>query len=217
MSEKQTACRWTTAVTRVAAGCRAVLAPVLVLAAGTGLIALRMTSEPASGNERQVEAFFEAARVGDVAGMEQAVAREHLPVDLPEPGSGVTPLMRAVSARQAAAVEWLLAHGADVNACVRARGTALTVAADREDGTAMVRLLLDHGADPNIGTPDNYTPLQQAASWGDARSVAMLLGAGARPDVRDHAGNTIASLAEDNGYHAIAKMLREACRTTRAD
>jgi ankyrin repeat protein len=193
--------------------------PLVMFVTATGVMALRLMTEPSSGDEVRVEAFFEAARVGDLAALQQAVVHDRLPVDLRESGSGMTPLMRAVSARRAASVEWLLAHGADINAYADIHGTSLAVAATREDGTAMVRLLLDHGADPDGagGNANRFTPLMQAATSGNPRSVDMLLRAGARPELRDPAGNTAASLAEQFGYPEIAEMLRQAAQNVRTD
>ena len=69
---------------------------------------------------------------------------------------GWTPLMIAVSAREAESVRILLAHGADPNAVNRRRQTPLLLAVDRSrflvqtgplvPKPEIVRLLLDHGA-----------------------------------------------------------------------
>lgn len=79
----------------------------------------------------------EYARLGDVNAVAQASG-----ADRPEV------LLAAVSARQLAVAEWLVAHGAPVNARAtdRSRQTALHEAAWLGD-LAMVQLLVAHGAD----------------------------------------------------------------------
>jgi ankyrin repeat protein len=71
----------------------------------------------------------------------------------------------------------LLTHGADVNAVSADFRTALTAAAARPGGAAVVNLLLDHGANPNITTITS--PLIDAAIAGDAESIQLLLNRGA--------------------------------------
>jgi ankyrin repeat protein len=81
-------------------------------------------------------------------------------------GDAPTPLHSAVARRDADAVNWLIEHGADLNA-IRTMGgcgvTPLHVSA-AEDLPEMARLLLDAGADPTI--PDTRWDAD-ALGWAD--------------------------------------------------
>jgi ankyrin repeat protein len=187
-----------------------VLALVVMLVTALALVALRIMAEPSSAAAVKADAFFEAARQGDVAAMRHAVEQERIPVDLRQTGSGMTALMHAVNGRKPEAVEWLLEHGADINASVTAYGTPLAFAANGRGDTAMLALLLDQGADPNVCAADGHTPLMQAATWNDDAAVAMLLRAGARPNARARSGDTAMLIARSNGYDRIVRMLEQA-------
>jgi ankyrin repeat protein len=189
---------------------RAAVGPAVLLLTAIGIMALRIMSETSLAAALRAEAFFEAARAGDVAALQNAVEHDGMSVDLRETGSGLTPLMCAVNARRPAAVEWLLAHGADIDASVTAYGTPLAIVAASRDGSDMVAILLAHGADPNTCAHDGVTPLMQAAMWDNADAVDMLLRAGARPNVRSKTGNTARSIAASNGYERIVRMLDDA-------
>jgi hypothetical protein len=119
-----------------------------------------------------------------------------------------TPLIEAVIAGQAAAVDWLLAHGVDANATDGAMGwTALGWAA-ADDAAGLVQRLLAAGADVE-GHADEYrrTPLMAAAQAGAEKAVDLLLAAGARPAAQDGQGCTAADLARRNGFEALAARL----------
>ena len=74
---------------------------------------------------------------------------------------------------------------------------------------AAVKLLLDHGADVNgVGhNPRKWTALHWASFAGHGDAVTVLLGAGARADVKDSAGRTPADLAKRVGNNEIRQML----------
>jgi ankyrin repeat protein len=189
---------------------RAALGPVVLVLTAIALFALRMMSEPSIAAALRAEAYFEAARVGDLAAMRYAVEHDGLSIELRETGSGRTPLMCAVNGRQSKAVVWLLDRGADINASVPGYGTPLAIAASDREGSEMVAMLLARGADPNACARDGVTPLMQAAMWDNADSVAMLLHAGARPDARSVYGNTARSIAASNGYDQVVRLMDDA-------
>jgi ankyrin repeat protein len=93
--------------------------------------------------------------------------------------ANATPLMWA--ATHLAKTRLLLARGPDVNARSDDGRTALTIAAGRPGGSAIVQLLRDHGANPNpVKNPASEpSPLTQAAVAADAESMRLLLDRGA--------------------------------------
>jgi hypothetical protein len=150
-------------------------------------------------------ALFDAAHRGDVPALEQAVARG-MPVDAIERATGMTPLMWAARGGHIDAARWLLAHGADVDAC-SPYGPALVHAATSDGSTPMIRFLLEHGADPNCHAMRGRTALVCAAEFGNAESVKLLIRAGADVNLRDRWGNTAISVANDRGDSELVKRL----------
>jgi ankyrin repeat protein len=112
-----------------------------------------------------------------------------------------------------AALSWLAAHGASLDADVY-RGTALTWAAAK-GRVAAVRRLVELGAGVNVrgtfGGPGHgvgTTALHHAAEGGHLEVIEVLLAAGAEPTVEDelyHA--TPAGWAEHNGQEAALELL----------
>jgi ankyrin repeat protein len=103
--------------------------------------------------------------------------------------SGETPMIRASSRGDVAAVEQLLKEGADVNARSPEGDSALQEAiGGQRDG--VLRLLLQRNADPNIVEIGGFRPLLQAASLNRADYASLLLAAGADVNVKDSAGDT---------------------------
>jgi ankyrin repeat protein len=121
--------------------------------------------------------------------------------------SGVTPILFT---RDAAVVQLLLGHGADVHARSKVGETALMDAAARGD-LAAARLLVERGAEVNAADHRGYTPLIFAAHYdGDAvELVRLLLARGA--DIHAKAdGETALSLAARRGETEVTKVLRAA-------
>ena len=121
--------------------------------------------------------------------------------------SGVTPIMFT---RDAAIVQLLVAHGADVKARSKVGETALMDAAARGD-LAAAKLLVERGADVNAVDHRGYTPLIFAAHYdGDAiELVRLLLSRGADIHARAE-GETALSLAARRGETEVTKILRAA-------
>ena len=121
--------------------------------------------------------------------------------------SGVTPIMFT---RDAAIVQLLVAHGAEVKARSKVGETALMDAAARGD-LAAAKLLVGRGADVNAVDHRGYTPLIFAAHYdGDAiELVRLLLSRGADIHARAE-GETALSLAARRGETEVTKVLRAA-------
>jgi ankyrin repeat protein len=92
-----------------------------------------------------------------------------------------TPLMFAVSQRDAATAQALLDGGADINARDAAGRTVLMNAVlAGADRTACVELLLSHGADINSADKQGRSALKLAAERGYPEMVTLLRKARAR-------------------------------------
>lgn len=81
----------------------------------------------------------------------------------------------------------------------------VAVANDRVD---VVRAMLAKGVDPNVTGRDGHPALVTAAREGSAKSVDVLLAAGAKVDARSSYGDTALMMASLNGHLEIAKTLR---------
>ena len=121
-----------------------------------------------------------------------------------------TALMYASSKGYLGIVQTLLRHGAAVNLYSPKDdldSTALSLAAGNGQD-AVLELLIKAGADMNWRTQrDGFSALMVAAELGHARSVSLLLSAGAKPEVKDWKGNTACGLAAANGHDAVTKVL----------
>ncbi len=111
---------------------------------------------------------------------------------------GQTALMWAISGRQAAAVDELVKHGADVQLASKSGFTPLMFAAQQGDVDSG-RILLRAGAKANEAQPKSgLTPLLIASAMGQAKSVDLLLDNGADPNAVDA-----------NGYAPLHKAVRD--------
>jgi uncharacterized protein len=120
---------------------------------------------------------------------------------------GATALHVAVRRGDAAAVNVLLARGADVNAVTRYGATPLGIAALNGD-TAIMRRLLDAGANPTAATPSGETPLMTAARVGRVDAVTLLLDRGALVDAKTSPREQTALLwAVGENHPEVVKLL----------
>jgi ankyrin repeat protein len=72
-----------------------------------------------------------------------------------------------------------------------------------------VQLLLDRGVDVNQRYNHNLTALMWAAGYGKSDCLKLLLERGADPKLKDDRGKTAADIAAEQGYQAVAAMLRD--------
>ena len=89
-------------------------------------------------------------------------------------------------------------------------------AAQHADVT-MLKLLLGHGADVNAVTKYQGTALFRATVAGNVEAVRMLVGRGARGDVRDGSGYTALEWATKKEYHEIIALLAAPGRRPRPE
>ncbi len=104
-------------------------------------------------------------------------------------GKGETPLLLAVSLRQAIDIPALMQAGADAELAARDGFTPLLIAIHQQDH-AIVRHLLEGGANANTPLPDGQTPLMRAAYQGDTNQLALLLQYGAEINDTNEKGAT---------------------------
>jgi ankyrin repeat protein len=150
---------------------------------------------------------FEAAALGRLERVRELVAANP---ELPRGWSadGFTPLMLAAFFGQAPVVRFLLEWGADAAAVSRntMRVMALhSAVAGRHVEAA--EALLAHGAPVNARQDGGYTPLHQAAQYGQAPMIRLLLTYGADPSLTMNAGRTPADLARAQGHQEAVPLL----------
>lgn len=148
----------------------------------------------------------DAAMAGDTETLRELLAEG---ADPDEAGQA-TPLYFACQRGHLAAVEVLIAHGADVNRLAPWGGPLH--AASRSGNTAIVELLIGSGADPNLlGGENNRTPLHDAARAGAAEVVRLLVRHGADPNARATGRDKgpVIHFAASRGHDEVVRLLRE--------
>ena len=168
---------------------------------------------------RKIEAIERAFAAGDLEALRAAVDD---PSTVP---NGVMPieigpcLVFAIYRSPLSFIRTLLELGAEPNApvddgfppLIAALSCAQQVegATPRTDLDDLLRLLLAFGADPNQRGINDYTPLHMAVAVGQPRAVAILMDAGADPDLRTRidACETPIEMAEAAGLAAVAAVM----------
>jgi ankyrin repeat protein len=150
----------------------------------------------------------DAARKGDLAQV-QALLKGDPTLISSKDELGETPLAMAAVAGQKDVVEFLLAHGADVNARNLVGNTPLHEAVweDDEAHKDVVGLLLAHGADVNAKGQQGATPLFDAAFDGSTGVATLLLAKGADVKARDDLGETPLHLAAMSSLAVVNLLL----------
>ena len=119
---------------------------------------------------------------------------------------GNTPLHRAAIGGHLPVVQYLLAHGARVDAVNFGGLTPLHWAA-QNGHLPVVQCLLAHGATVSVVTSDDVTPLHWAARKGHLQVVRYLLAHGARVDAVDFHGLTPLHWAAQGGHPEVVECL----------
>jgi ankyrin repeat protein len=119
---------------------------------------------------------------------------------------GLTPLDNAAGGGHKDMAEWLLTHGADVNAKDNTGQTPLHFAA-QGDATDVAELLLAKGADISAKDSNGDTPLLEAVTGGNEKMTEFLLAKGADIEAKDNSGCTPLIWAAIEGYKALAELL----------
>lgn len=168
-----------------------------------------------SGGASSVEGYTPlhyAARDNNLA-LAELLLRHHANVNAMD-HFGQAPLLLATgSDEKRAVVELLLANGADVNERNKNGGTVLSVVVEA-NATNILKTILAHKPDLEARFEawhgsGQFTPLQLAVVGGNQSIVAMLLEAGANPNVTDERGRTPLHWTVQNQQMEIAKLLLE--------
>jgi ankyrin repeat protein len=158
-----------------------------------------LIAKGANVNARLERRVWFRALVGDSSWVDQA---------------GATPFWRAAQSNDLAAMELLVANGADPVLATTAGSTPLMVTAGV--GWAMnfsrnapnawmdsVKFCLEHGNDVNAADTRGYTALHGAAFRGDNDLINFLISKGAKIDAKTKTGDTVADMANGPIPHSI--------------
>ena len=158
------------------------------------------------------KAIEQAIRAKSMTRLAEAVTKHPEKVNRQDARSGMAPLHWAAMGNQTNLAEYLLAHGADVNAGDRYGLTPLHTAA-AFNAKEMATILLVHGANLNaLGTKYGVMqlmPLHLAAEAGFTGVIRVLLDHGADVNARTGGQNHVTPLhmAAAKGRGPVVKML----------
>jgi cytochrome c len=171
----------------------------------TLIIALALPS--AAQTPAKAEPLHDAAKVGDVARLEQLL-QEGADVDAPDAMG--TALHWATLRAHTDAVRLLLDEGANPNGAssVGSMGTPLHWAA-LKGHVEIVGLLLERGADPNLVTPNGTAPLHHAAKGGHLEVAQRLVEHGADVNALTAIGEPPIHFAKKQQHEALATYLED--------
>ena len=150
------------------------------------------------------EELFTAARRGDVAGLQAALAAG-VPVDTAN-DKGFTALVLAGYDNHLEATRFLLDQGANPNHRDASGNTAL-MGIGFKGYADIARLLIERGANPNLRNGGGSTALMFAAMFGRHEMLQLLLDAGADKDLRDDRGFSALQLAGQKSDAAACALL----------
>ncbi|HNE22531.1 MAG TPA: ankyrin repeat domain-containing protein [Leptospiraceae bacterium] len=182
-------------------------------AGNTKLVSLIRLKQKEKSETRNTGAMLAAAENGDLA-MMRLLFESGLPIDEVHDGEvwgskKETPLMRAAARGRMEAVEYLMLHGASVDAVDEKGNTPLMYAAAAGQ-TEAIGYLLDHGASIDSTNHLNWNALMQACFTGKESAARLLLERGSRTDPIDlEKGATALSLARMSENTNLVKMLEE--------
>jgi ankyrin repeat protein len=159
--------------------------------------------------ERPALTLFEAAAVGDVEAVHEALRKDAAALSGRSP-DGWPALHLAAYFGRADAVDVLLAACADVAMLSDndEHNTALHAALAGRRVPRIVLALLGRGASVTTRAGGGFTPLHIEAFHGDVGFIEMLLNLGADAGARADDGRTALAIAEEKGHAQAARRLR---------
>jgi len=150
----------------------------------------------------------EAAAMGDLARVQELVEKNHASANsFSSDGFPVVALAAFLGHR--GVVEFLAAHGADINAAAtNGSGYNALTGAVTSGHVAVVQWLLEHGANPNYRYSGNYSPLLTAAANGRLDIAKLLLAHGADLHATTSDGKSALDLARERNHPEVAALFQ---------
>jgi ankyrin repeat protein len=106
-------------------------------------------------------------------------------------------------------VQYLAAHGADINAAAtNGSGYNALTGAVTSGHAAVVQWLLEHGANANYRYAAGYSPLLTAAANGRLDIAKLLLAHGADPHATTNDGKSALALANERNHPEVAALFQ---------
>jgi ankyrin repeat protein len=150
----------------------------------------------------------EAAAVGNLAHVRNLVEENHAQANSFSP-DGFPVVALAAFLGHLEVVQYLAAHGADVNAAAtNGSGYSALTGAVTSGHVAVVQWLLEHGANANYRYSAGYSPLLTAAANGRLDIAKLLLAHGADPYATTSDGKSALDLANERNHPEVAALFR---------
>lgn len=150
----------------------------------------------------------EAAAMGDLARVRELIEKNPAQANAFSP-DGFPVVALAAFLGHLEVVQYLAAHGADINAvATNGSGYNALTGAVTSGHVAVVQWLLEHGADANYRYSAGYSPLLTAAANGRLDIAKLLLAHGADPNATTSDGKSALSLANERSHPEVAVLFQ---------
>ncbi len=153
--------------------------------------------------------IHEASSVGDAQRLQRILEEDPALANAANP-DGFSPLGLAAFFGHKAAVQVLLARGAEVDAVDKSRfaNTPLD-AAVAANHVEVVKVLLQNHASVNVRSAGGFTPLHKAALSGNLEIAKLLLDRGADSTAGNDEGKSPLQCAAEKGHEEVWALLRD--------
>ena len=150
----------------------------------------------------------EAAAVGNLARVRELIEKNGAQAGSFSP-DGFPVVALAAFLGHLELVQYLAAHGADINAAAtNGSGYNALTGAVTSGHAAVVQWLLEHGANPNYRYSEGYSPLLTAAANGRLDIAKLLLAHGADPHATTVDGKSALALANERNHPEVAALFQ---------
>lgn len=150
----------------------------------------------------------EAAAVGNLARVRELIGKNQAEANSLSP-DGFPVVALAAFLGQLEVVEYLAAHGADIDAAAtNGSGYNALTGAVTSGHAAVVQWLLERGANANYRYSAGYSPLLTAAANGRLDIAKLLLAHGADPHATTSDGKSALSLAKERNHPEVAALFQ---------
>ena len=153
--------------------------------------------------------IHEASSVGDAQRLQRILEEDPALVNAPN-HDGFSPLGLAAFFGHKAAVQVLLARGAEVDTVDKSRfANAPLDAAVAANHIEVVKVLLQNHASVNVRSTGGFTPLHKAALNGNLEIAKLLLDHGADSTAGNDEGKSPLQCAAEKGHEEVWALLRD--------